>query len=319
MTHRIIVDTDTGIDDAHALLYLLGQDDVELTAITAVYGNTPVDSAVSNIARVLQLAGQPDLPVARGAAGPLVGEAHIAGYVHGIDGLGDIWTDRPTPAGLVQQSAAELIVELVHANPGELDLLFLGPLTNGALALQLDPQLFTLVRSVVVMGGSGPFPRLGDVLMVDANVQNDGEAARAVFSAPRTSLLQVGVNVTARAIVEEEVTERLRASGTAWGEFSARILDAYHEFYRFAWGRNVSPAHDTLAAALLLHPEWITKSVTGPVTITGDGYTTRAHVAQTWEGEPLVWATDDAPPTVAVTDADFAAFLHDFERVLSSR
>ena len=319
MTRRIIVDTDTGIDDAHALLYLAGHDDVELTAVTAVYGNTPVDSAISNIARVLELSGRPNVPVARGAAGPLVGEAHIAFYVHGHDGLGDIWDDRPAPANLVEQSAAQLIVELVRANPGELDLLFLGPLTNGALALQIEPDLFTLVRSVVVMGGSGPFPKLGDVLMVDANVQNDAEAARAVFSAPRTHLLQVGVNVTAQAIVDEAATDRLRSSGTAWGEFSARILDSYNEFYRFAWGRRLSPAHDTLAAALLLHPEWITRSVTGPVTITGDGYVSRAHIAQTWEGAPLAWQTDDAPPTVAVVEVDFAAFLADFERVLTSR
>ncbi|AMB58421.1 nucleoside hydrolase [Microterricola viridarii] len=88
---HVIVDTDTGIDDALALLYLAAQPNVEISAITSVYGNTPVEDAVTNIARVLKVVGLEQTLVARGAAGPILGEPRIAEHVHGTDGLGDIW------------------------------------------------------------------------------------------------------------------------------------------------------------------------------------------------------------------------------------
>jgi purine nucleosidase len=316
---HIVLDTDTGIDDAVALLYLAGRDDVEISAITSVYGNTPVDSAVTNIARVLKVAGIEDTLVARGAAGPIHGEAAIAAKVHGSDGLGDLWSDPIAPKNLSPLSSAELLVELGRSRPGYYDLLPVGPLTNLGLALEIEPDLLTLYRSVVIMGGSGPFPPLGTVLMVDANIQNDGEAARRVFAAPRNRLVMVGVNVTAGMIVDEQAVQALHRAGTEWGTFSAQVLEAYMDFYQYAWGRRVSPAHDGLAAALLVQPDWITESVTGPVNITSDGYSVRAHLMRTAEGLPVSWPSDDAPDTVVVLDVDREAFLADFVGRLSGR
>ncbi len=136
---RVVVDTDTGIDDALALLYLAGRPDVEIAAVTSVYGNCSVDDALLNIGLVMRLAGLEDVPVAAGAAGPVDGRpAALAPYVHGKDGLGDLGLDRPSPT-LVGPSSAEYLVELANSAPGEYDLLPLGPLSNVALALQLDP------------------------------------------------------------------------------------------------------------------------------------------------------------------------------------
>ena len=316
---HVILDTDTGIDDALALLYLLGSENVEVSAITSVYGNTPVEAALTNIARVLELAGRDDILVARGADGPLNGEPRIAGHVHGADGLGDLWSTPISPANLSPLSSAELIVELARSRPGYYDLLPVGPLTNIGLALQIEPELLTLFRSVVIMGGSGPFPPLGTVQMVDANIHNDADAAALVFAAPRERLVMVGVNVTAGTIVDEQAVQALQRAGTPWGTFSAQILEAYMDFYQFSWGRRVSPAHDGLAAALLFHPEWITSALHGPVNITTDGFAIRAHLMRTAEGLPVSWKWDDAPDTVVVVDVDRAAFLSDFVRVLSGR
>ncbi len=175
MTRRIVVDTDTGIDDAHTLLYLAGRPDAEIVAITSVYGNCVEDDSARNIAYVNCPVGL-DVPIARGASAPLTGDARIAGAVHGKDGLGDVGYDRPLPE-TTEESAAELLVRLGREQPGELDLLALGPLTNLGLALRLDPDLFTPLPLGRLMGGSGPYAPPGSLLMVDANINNDPVAA----------------------------------------------------------------------------------------------------------------------------------------------
>jgi len=316
---HIVVDTDTGIDDAHALLYLAGRDDVEISAISSVYGNTTVESAVANIARVLQIAHLEDVPVAKGAAGPIVGDPSIAFHVHGRDGLGDIWPSILSPQNLSPHSSAELIVQMGRAKPNYYDLLLLGPLTNVGLALEVEPNLLMLFRSVVIMGGAGRLPPLGTVRMVDANTHNDPEAASRVYAAPHNHMVMVGSNVTAGTIVDEIAFQTLQTAGTEWGTFSASTLDAYMNFYQYTWGRRVSPVHDGLAAALLVQPEWITKSVTGPVNITNDGFATRAYLAQTDAGLSVSWPTESTPDTLVVLEIDKEAFLSDFVRVLSGK
>jgi len=311
-TRRVVVDTDTGLDDALALLYLARRLDVEITAVTAVYGNCAVDDALRNIGLVLRTAGLDAVPVARGADGPLEGEAHFAAHVHGSDGLGDLGRPRPLPP-VVNRSAAELIVEIAAAEPGEHDLLVLGPATNVALALRLDPLVLTRYRSTVVMGGSGPFPPLGVTQTVDANTANDPLAARALYTAPRSRVVMVGVNVGVTAIVDEEAVATLHASETEVGRLSAELLEAYMDFYQYAWGRRVSPAWDGLAAGLLVEPSWLTRYEDGPVDVVPDGPRRRAHLLRTADGRPVPFASGDGlPPTRVALDVDRAAFLADF-------
>jgi purine nucleosidase len=169
------------------------------------------------------------------------------------------------------------------------------------------------------MGGSGPFPELGRTDMVDANVQNDGPAAREVFTAPAGSRLMVGVNATSQVITDESHVAALRDSGTPTGTFAADVLATYLDFYRNAWGRRVSPVHDGLAAALMVHPEWIAESVTGPVGITHDGFATRGRVLVTPDGAATDWRPDGSAPdddpathTTAVTAVRTDLFLPSF-------
>ncbi|NIZ91221.1 nucleoside hydrolase [Kineococcus rubinsiae] len=313
---QVIVDTDTGLDDALALLHLAGSPHADVAAVTTVYGNCVVQDSARNAAHVLRLAGLADVPLSLGAAGPLEGEAHIAGYVHGGDGLGDLGLDRPDPE-VTQRTSAEQLVHLANSAPGRYDLLALGPLTNVALALRLDPLLLTKLRSVVVMGGSGPYRPLGEVLMVDANVQNDPAAARELLAAPRPAadtLTLVGVDVTATVVLDEAMVESLRRAGTAWGDFAAATLDAYADFYAHEWGRRVSPVHDGLAAGVLARPELVTATVSGPGAVMSNGFATRARVLRLPDGTPPAVRPEHPPmpALTAVTAVDRAAFLADF-------
>jgi purine nucleosidase len=269
---------------------------------------------VLNIGHVLRLAGLPDVPVAVGASGPMQGEAHIAHYVHGNDGLGDVVdaADKAQPATVVDRSSAEHLIQLATDRPGYYDLLTLGPLTNVGLALQQQPDLLTLFRQVVIMGGSGPFPPLGTSLMIDANIQNDATAAKLVFDAPCARRVMVGVNVTRTVITDEQQVLALHRSGSPIAQFAADILESYMDFYRFAWGRRVSPVHDGLAAAMVIRPDLIIESMTGPVNITTDGFATRAHLMRTADGLPVAWTPDPAPDSIAVTGVNVEAFQHDF-------
>jgi len=314
-TRRIVVDTDTGIDDAHTLLYLAGRPDAEIVAVTSVYGNCEEEDAARNIGYVTRLLGL-DVPVFRGAGKPLEGAPHIAGYVHGLDGLGDRGFDRPEPPD-AGEPAAEALVRLARENPGELDLLALGPLTNLALALRIDPDLFTRYRSVVLMGGSGPYPPPGTHLTVDANVNNDPAAARAVFSAPRGELVMVGVNVTSVTLLKEHAIAALRAAGTPRSRFAVQILDSYLDFYQQHWGRRIIPLHDPLAAGILLDPGFATEYALGPVNVVWHGPQARAHLMRTADGLPPAFPYEPAPPTKVITAVDSARFVADFVEVLT--
>jgi purine nucleosidase len=312
---RVVVDTDAGIDDAHTLLYLAGRPDAEIVAVTSVFGNCVEEDAVRNIGYVNRLLGL-SVPIARGAAEPLSGTARIARYVHGHDGLGDRGYDRPIPP-VAAETAAELLVRLANEQPGELDLLALGPLTNLGLALRLDPELFTKYRSVVLMGGSGPYADPGKLLMIDANVHNDPVAARAVFSAPRGELVMVGVNVTAVTILSEPAIAALRATDTPVARFATEILDSYLDFYQREWGRRIIPLHDPLAAGILLDPGFATAATLGPVNVVGDGFLWRARLMRTAEGLPPSFPYEPAPDTRVITAVDSARFVNDFVKTLT--
>ncbi|MGI8459620.1 MAG: nucleoside hydrolase [Propionibacteriaceae bacterium] len=245
----VYFDCDTGVDDSLALGYLVASPEIELVGIGSVSGNIDAARAARNTLDVLALAGVTGVPVAVGAHDPLRGRyAGGAPLVHGRNGIGDVELPA-SPEQPIEGSAAELLVRLAHEHPGRLRVLAVGPFTNLALALQLEPRLPELVADVVVMGGAALVP--GNLSAVaEANIANDPEAARVVLDAPWPVTL-VPLDVTMVNLLEESDRRALLAAAHPLPQALGAILDLYFDFYRPILGRRCSALHDPLAAAIL--------------------------------------------------------------------
>ena len=249
MTVPVLVDCDTGIDDAVALLYLLASPEVEVVGITTVSGNAPARSCALNTLRVLALAGRDDIPVAVGAERPFLAEPLPHGSaVHGVDGMGDTALAPADESRLDPRSALQLLDDLSREHEGRLRILALGALTNLALAVRADPSLVARVADVVAMGGAAEVP--GNLSpAAEANIAHDPEAAAVALSAGWPIAL-VPLDVTMPELLTEEHCARLAESGDV-GRFVAAISDHYMGFYAPILGRRAAPQHDALAAAVL--------------------------------------------------------------------
>ena len=252
---RIILDTDPGVDDALAIMYLAAQEDAEIIAVGSVHGNVTAPLAAQNALRVIELVNI-SAPVAVGAARPLAQPLQTAEFVHGADGLGG--RAGPGPRGKpVAESAAEQLVRLARAEPGELTLLALGPLTNIALAVLLEPDLPKLLRSVVVMGGAVTVP--GNITpYADANFFHDPEAADLVLGAGFPDLTLVALDATEQARAGAEWLSAVRALPGARANFASALLEHYAGFYSRMFGTTSCTMHDPLAAAIMLDPKLAT-------------------------------------------------------------
>ncbi len=247
----VLVDCDTGVDDAMALLYLLSRDDVEIVGITSVFGNNTAEQCARNTLRVLELAGRSDIPVAIGAENPLVGEVtYLATGVHGTDGLGDSGLTMEIATTPSAQSAVELIDRLSAEYAGELRILAVGPLTNLANALLQIPDLTERIVDVTIMGGAADAPG-NQSPAAEANIIHDPEAAQLVITSPWATTL-VPLDVTMIEVLTEEHRSRLIAADTPVSRFVAAITDFYFGPYGLAsYGVRSSPCHDALAAAVM--------------------------------------------------------------------
>ena len=199
MPEKIIIDTDPGVDDTIAICTALRSPELEVIGLTSVFGNTTGELTAQNALRLVELEGHGDIPVARGSDVPLVFPLEKLGtWVHGADGMGN--TNPPPPKGkVVSLTAAEFIIEKVRANPHEVTLVPVGPLTNLALALRLDPGIAELVKEVVIMGGVVANP--GNMTPVaEANIYHDPHAADIVMAAG-WPLVLVGLDVTHKTVL----------------------------------------------------------------------------------------------------------------------
>ncbi len=248
---KVIVDADPGIDDALAMLFALRSPALEVLGITTVFGNASIEVGTANALRLVELVGR-DLPVARGAAHPLiVPGASPPDFVHGTDGLGNVAAPPPTRQP-IEVSAAEFIVATARRYPGEVTLLAVGRLTNLALALALEPRLPALVREVVLMGGSASAG--GNVTPVaEANIWGDPHAADIVFGAP-WKVTMVGLDVTSRVRLGDDRLERMAARDPRVGGFVYRITRFYKQFHDSMGVTGGFYVHDPSAVAYLIDP-----------------------------------------------------------------
>ena len=245
---RMILDVDTGIDDAMAIFYALHRPGIVLEAVTTVFGNIDVPAATRNTLQILELAGRGDIPVAPGAAQALT-RPFVRGavHIHGGNGLGEVTLPRPSARPL-DEHAADLIIRLVRAHPGALTLCPVGPLTNIALALARAPEIAGMLREIVVMGGTLFHPGIPSP-MADANFWNDPEAARIVLRSG-AKLTLVGMDVTMQALLTPAMTDAIAEAGGAAATMMriARFyVDAYLRQYPAIAGCGL---HDPLAVAV---------------------------------------------------------------------
>ncbi|WP_052891302.1 nucleoside hydrolase [Thermogemmatispora carboxidivorans] len=249
---RLILDTDPGIDDALALLLALASPEVSLEGVTTVSGNVPLEDTTRNALALLALAGREDIPVAAGAARPLVGEPLHAPEVHGQHGLGRAELAEPT-TGPVGQPAATFLRERIKAAPGAITLVAVGPLTNLALAVRLAPEIAHQVREVVIMGGALRVP--GNVTpAAEFNIYADPEAAHIVFHAG-WPLRLVSLDTTQQVGLTHAQFAPLCRPESRIGRSIAAMLAHYFEDFAPRAGYERFHLHDPLALAAAIHPE----------------------------------------------------------------
>jgi purine nucleosidase len=249
------LDCDTGIDDALAIAYLLAaaadeSSGIEIVGIGSVSGNVSAAVGASNTLDLISLSGRDDVPVAVGAHHPQGGTFRGgAPHVHGDNGVGDVEIAK-SAASVADESAEELLVRLAHEHAGELRVIAIGPLTNIAAALRLDPTLPTLVKELTLMGGAALVP--GNITPVaEANIANDADAAAEVFAAD-WFITMVPLDVTMTNVLLEHERQTLIDSGRPVAVAVGHMLDYYFEFYVGVYGHRASALHDPLAVAVAL-------------------------------------------------------------------
>ncbi|MGI8625512.1 MAG: nucleoside hydrolase [Geodermatophilaceae bacterium] len=224
---RLVIDTDPGVDDAIALLVALASPEVELCAVTTVFGNVNLEQTTDNALRVLALVGADEIPVAAGADRPLVHpQPHRASHVHGANGLGG--AELPGPKRRVERApAVRFLADLLHASPSPLTVCAIGPLTNIALLVASDPAAANRIERLVIMGGAyGP----GNVTpTAEFNVWSDPEAAHRVLGSG-LPITVVGLDVTRPTAMDAAAVARIGASGPV-GSAAAAMLAHYLDYY----------------------------------------------------------------------------------------
>lgn len=253
--HKIIIDTDPGIDDAMAIQLAFAHPEIRLVGLTSVFGNVHVPMATRNALRLVEMAGA-DTPVAAGAATPLTGPLKPPAYfVHGPQGFGEVEAETPGRTA-DPRTAARFIVDEINAAPGEVTLVPIAPLTNIALALRLDPSIAGKVARVVIMGGAAWTP--GNVTPhAEANIWNDPAAGAEVFAAP-WPITMVGLDVTERARATPEDLAELAEKAPVIGGFLNRAAQFYFEFHRSKGVFDGCYLHDPSAVLAVTNPDLFT-------------------------------------------------------------
>ncbi len=252
MTSKIIIDTDPGVDDALTFLLALASPEIQLEALTSVHGNIGIENTTRNALSVLELAQASHIPVARGCEVPLVSPLYKSDKnVHGKKGVGN--ANLPEPKSkVINQHAIDFLIEKVNAQPNQISIFPIGPLTNIALAIRKDPEFVKNVKELVIMGGS--IKQGGNATpLAEFNIFADAHAAHVVFHAGIPIKL-IPLDVTQQCLLTAKDIEHIYQINSPIARFIKDATDVYLDFYR-KHGIDGCALHDPLTLATIIAPE----------------------------------------------------------------
>ena len=311
MARKLILDLDTGIDDALALAYALGSEEVDLIGVTCTYGNVVVEQSVRNTLALLELFGRPDVPVFAGPGHARAKDSfevqEISAFIHGKNGIGEVVIPDAV-RGVEETSAVDFLVESVESYGDDLIIVPTGPSTTIAAAIEAS-NVFRDQAHIVMMGGALTVP--GNVTAwSEANINQDPEATDLMFRGLR-DVTMIGLDVTLKTLLTTKETAKWEELGTVGGNFLAAATNYYIDAYK-----TTSPhlggcgLHDPLAVAVAIDPGLVdTLGINMKVDTVGE---TRGRTI----GDETRLNDPDKHATVAVR-VDTDGFLHEFMRRLT--
>ena len=250
---KIIIDTDPGQDDAAAIMLALGSPELEILGLTIVAGNVPLDLTTRNALMICELSGRLDVKVFSGAKGPLIGPQVTAEHAHGKSGLDGPDMFKPSIT-LQPRYAPDFLVEtLLKEDEKTVTLCPIGPLTNIALALKLEPKIASRIKQIVLMGG-GYFAQGNITPSAEFNIFADPEAAKIVFNC-RAPIIMMPLDVTHQILTTKARVEKIQAVGNTASLALAKMLSFYSRYNSKKYGNDGAPLHDPTTIAWLLKPE----------------------------------------------------------------
>lgn len=256
---KMILDLDTGVDDALAIAYALADPEVDLIGIVSSYGNNLLDVCAENSLKLLELLGHTDIPVFKGLPHSCTTDhfdvMQVSKDIHGDNGIGDVELPAPSQA-LEEQSGVDFYIEAAHKYGKDLIIIPTGPMTNLAAALKKDPEIADLIGNVTFMGGALTVE--GNVTPVaEANINQDPKAADEVMKS-NLPLTMVGLDVTLRTLLTKNETKQWRELGTASGKAFADITDFYIDaYYNLDIDKRGCALHDPLAVGVGIDPSFV--------------------------------------------------------------
>ncbi len=253
---KILIDTDPGIDDAMAIFFALESPELDVVGLTSIFGNAHTEVTTINALKLLEIAERTDIPVARGVDRPMnMPYRGPVAFVHGEDGQGNVFLDPPVTKP-VDLDAAHFIIDTVMSQPGQITLVPLGPLTNVALAMLLEPRMTSNLAEMVLMGGNA-FCGGNASPAGEANILNDPEAADIVFGAD-CPIVMAGLDVTEKTFMTNADLAKIGTFDNPRAKHLAAIVPHYSDFYRGRLGIDGIHVHDSSCISYLLAPELYT-------------------------------------------------------------
>jgi len=251
---RIIIDTDPGVDDAFTFLLALASPEIKLEALTTTQGNVTVEKATRNALSVLDLGRASHIPVAKGSVLPLVQPLRASAHVHGESGIGNAQLPQPQ-AKPVQGHAVDYLIERVLAEPKEISIFPIGPMTNIAMAIRKEPRFAKAVKELVIMGGA--IQEAGNMTpLAEFNIYVDPHAAHIVFHSGIPITL-IPLDVTHKCLLKQEHVDRLMKIDSPVTRFLKDAIDVYLKA-SIELGYEGCALHDPLTLATIIAPELLT-------------------------------------------------------------